>query len=88
VIAEPQYAKALRGEKSIALSVAHFLSILEVLPAIDLDDELCGMRHEVDDVRTDRRLAAKAGAFKTVRTQAVPDDALCLGEVLSKRASA
>jgi hypothetical protein len=81
-IAESKDAKSLRSKKRIAPFVPRFVSFFEMLSAIDLGDQLRGVRDEIDDVRTDRSLTAKACAFEAMRTEAVPDGAFSFGQVL------
>jgi hypothetical protein len=66
MIAESNDAKAFRREESIPSPVARFARIIEMLGTIDLDDQLRGVRYEVDDIGTDRRLPPKARAFKAM----------------------
>jgi hypothetical protein len=82
VIAESKDAKSLRSKKRIAPPIPRFVPVFEMLSAIDLDDQLRGVRDEIDDVRSDRRLSAKTGSVEPVRTEAVPHASFSLGQVL------
>jgi hypothetical protein len=75
VIVESKHAKAFCCEKSIAPLVARFMSVFKVLAAIDLDDELRGVRDEIDDVGTDGCLTTEARAFEPMRAKPIPHDA-------------
>jgi hypothetical protein len=84
VIAETKHAESFGSENSIASSVACFTCIVEMLTAIDFDDQLHRVRNEIHNVRPDWRLTTKAGALKPMCPQAVPDRALGLGHVSSE----
>jgi hypothetical protein len=88
VIIESKNAKALRGEECVTPLVARFMRIIEMLAAVDFDNELCGVRKEIGDVGAERSLPAEAGAFQPMRTQAVPNDTLGLGQIVAKRSRA
>jgi hypothetical protein len=49
-----------------------------VLPSIHFDNELCGVRNEIDNVRPDRCLAAEADFKQSMRTDRAPDNLLGL----------
>jgi len=88
VVVESQHAIALAREKAIPSRVAFLMRRLEMLPAVNFDDDLRRMRDEVHDVRSDRRLAAKADAFEAMRAQSVPNDPLGIGQISAQRARA
>jgi hypothetical protein len=88
VIVEAKNAKALGGEERVTPPVARLMRVVEMLTAVDLDDELCRVRKEISDVGADWSLPAEAGAFQPMRTQAVPNDAFGFGQILTKRSRA
>ena len=57
------FRKAVAGKKGVAARIALRLLCFEVLPAVDLDDETCGVADEIHDIWTNRSLAAKARAL-------------------------
>jgi len=68
VIVEAKDAKSLCSKKRVTPLITRFMPGFEVLAAIDLDDQLRGMRDEIRNVRADRRLPAERGALKPMRT--------------------
>ena len=48
----------------LPLTIAFGSLILVVMPAVELDDELCGWAEEIDDVGTDRSLPSKMRALQ------------------------
>jgi hypothetical protein len=58
---------------------------LEMLAAIYFDDQLRRMANEVRDIRPDRGLSSKCGTVESMRPHSVPNDALGIRQVLSKR---
>jgi hypothetical protein len=79
MIVEANDAVAPSGEECGAPRIALHLFFFEVLRAIDFNDQLYRVGHEIDDVRTNWRLAPEANASKPVGTQAIPDDPLRIG---------
>jgi hypothetical protein len=79
VVVEAKDAKSLCSKKRVASLITRFMSGFEVLAAIDLDDQLRGVRNEIHNVGTNWRLTAKACTVQPVRAHAVPDHTLCLG---------
>src|SRR5687767_1016554 len=59
-----------------------------MLTAVDLDDELRGVRYEIDYIGTNRCLPPETCAIKAMRAKAVPDCPFRLRQVLPQRASA
>src|SRR5262249_23906146 len=80
-IAEAKNAIALAFKKSVATGVTPLVRILEMLATVDFHDELRCMRNEVDDIRSDRHLPAKADAVEAVGSDAVPDDPPGVGQI-------
>ncbi len=72
MIAEADHAKTLAGQVSIPTCVAPFLMRLKVLPAVELDDQVCGVANEVDNVRPNRGLAPKTNAVHAVCPECGP----------------
>src|SRR5262249_6073070 len=62
------------------------LLVIKVMSAVDLHDEFRFVRNEVDDVWTDRRLPTKTCAVQAMRSHAVPDDSLGIGQIAPQRA--
>jgi hypothetical protein len=88
VIAESKHAKSFARKKCIAPPVTAFVTVFEMLAAVDLDDQLRRMGYEVRDVRADRSRPAKPGALESMRPQAVPDDPLGWSQIAAERPSA
>src|SRR5258706_844410 len=57
-----------------------------MLPAIELDHQLCSVTYEVGDVGFDRHLTPEIRAIQAVITQLGPKDPLCVGRIFSERA--
>jgi hypothetical protein len=66
MIVEPQDPKSLAREERIAARVTPFPRRVEMLPAVELDDEVCCVADEVDDVWANGRLPAKARAAQAM----------------------
>jgi hypothetical protein len=60
VIVKPKNAEAFVHKERVSSRVTPCMPLFKVLVTIDLDDELCIMTDEINDVRTDWRLTAKA----------------------------
>jgi hypothetical protein len=45
-----------------------------MLAAVNLDDQLCRVRNEINDVGADWRLTTKANAIQTMRAQNTPEN--------------
>jgi hypothetical protein len=56
---------------------------LEMLPTIQLDNEPCGVRNEIDNVRSDRCLAAETNAKQSMGADRTPDNLLSFGGICS-----
>ena len=88
VIVEAEYAVTPRCEERIAARIAARIAfemlVLEMLPAVDLNHEVCGMADKVDNVRTDRRLPPEACAVQPVRAYCAPNDPFCICRILSQ----
>src|SRR3954447_10336678 len=67
VVPEPDDAIATRLEP-----ISARLAVLRVLSAIDLDDELRRRAEEIDDIRSERMLAAETKTFELLSAQARP----------------
>ena len=81
VVPESQDLEALRPQPCIPrFIVAGAL----VLAAVDLDDELSIQADEVDDVMTDRMLAAESGIADLLSSQTVPEPLLRVGHFVAK----
>jgi hypothetical protein len=87
-IAESQNPKSFGGKECVSPLVARLTRVIEMLPAIDLDNQLRRMGDEIDNVGTDRGLPPKAGAFQPVCAQAVPDRTFGFRQILSERSGA
>jgi hypothetical protein len=72
IVGKSKDSKSLRSQEQVASRVTLRLFALEMLTAIDFDNQFCFVTYEVDDVRTYRRLPSKARALKTVRAQRGP----------------
>jgi hypothetical protein len=59
---------------------------LEMLSAIDLNDEAGRVTHEINNERADWRLTSKARAAKPVGADRVPDDFLGVSRIPPQRA--
>jgi hypothetical protein len=79
VIVEPKHAKALHSQKRIAPSVASEMLGLEVLAAVDLNDQVGGPTDKIHDVRTNRRLPLETRACKPVSPYCMPNNSLRIG---------
>jgi hypothetical protein len=86
-VPEAQDTKALATQPCIAFRVVRGF-IRRVLPTIDLDDEPRFEANEIDNVRTNGKLASKRQALKTMGAQPLPNFCLRLRHVLPKRARA
>jgi hypothetical protein len=80
VVVEPKHAIAAASQVFVAPCVTFLIFILEMLRAIDLDDQSCIVTNEIHDERSDRRLSSKACAIETMSAHSVPDDPLGVGE--------
>jgi hypothetical protein len=76
VIAKPNHAAAARFKPRSPLSIMHPVRLLLVLRAIELDHESMRKTDEVDDVRAERRLAAKLVAVDLGGAQVTPETLL------------
>jgi len=88
MIVEPQDAVALGCEKGTAPCITLHLLRLEMLSAIDLDNEVRLVTDEINNKWTDRSLSSKARAAKSMGADSIPNDPLGLGHVASQRARA
>jgi hypothetical protein len=84
-IVEPKHAVAWALQISVASRVAPLVLSLEVLGAVDLDDEPCIVTDEIDDERSDWSLPPKARAIEPMSAHAVPDDPLGVSEAPPQR---
>ena len=74
VVPESQHSKALQLD--IAVTIRIIRVTLEVLSAIELDDQVGFETGEVDDVASDRELPAKAISSKLTAPEVSPEKAL------------
>jgi hypothetical protein len=49
------------------------MRVVVMLPTIQFDHELCGVRDKIDDVGTDRRLTTKTNAVQSVSADSAPN---------------
>lgn len=87
-VPDPEHAVALCFEPRSTPRVVRLLFGLIVLPAIDFDDEALTRADEIDDVASERMLAAKAMNCKLVFAQLTPELSLAVGHVITKSAGA
>jgi len=85
VIIEAKHAIALAFEKGIAPRVTFLLRVLEMLPAIDLDDEFLILADKIDDEGTDRRLPSKARTVEPMGAYCVPNNSLGVRQISAQR---
>ena len=78
-IAETQDAKTLGAKKSVTAGVFRLVRSLVMLATIQLNDEMGGMRNEIDDIGADGSLTTKGNAVQSVRPNEVPNDTLRIG---------
>jgi hypothetical protein len=72
IIGKPKNAISARGKPSVAAIVVTN-ALLEIMTfAINLDNELAGMRSEVRDVVTHRALPTKSKPGESIRLQVTP----------------
>jgi hypothetical protein len=83
VVPEPQDPKPLSFQEGGSPLVMGRLLRLGMLPPIELDHEAMIEGNEVDDVRSDRGLAAKTGTGLT-SAQPLPQSALRVGHFLAQ----
>jgi hypothetical protein len=88
VIVETQNAIPLGRQKGVSPRIALDVFRLEVLPAVDLDNDVGGVTNKVDDEGTDWRLTSKARTEQPVSAHSIPDGVLRIGGLLSKRSRA
>jgi hypothetical protein len=86
MVAESQHAIAFAREETVPSRVTLFILCLEMLSAVDLNDQARVVAHEVDDEGSNRCLAAKACAVEPVRAHRIPDNPLGIGQVSAQRA--
>ena len=87
-IAESQNAESFHLQKRIATSIARESLTLEVLAAVDLDDQIRGVTDEIRNVGADWNLFAEGCAVQSMCAENIPDDALGLGQVCTELAGA
>jgi len=85
VIPKSQDPIALPFEPTRALVVV--LLLLGVLAAVQIENELRFEADKIDDVMTERDLAAKLEAREPASAELIPNDSLGIGHVLAKLAS-
>jgi hypothetical protein len=81
VIAKTKHSETLRSQERVPPCIAFEVVGFEVLPAVNLDDELNIVTNEIDDVWTYRGLTPEASTIQSVRTHGIPDDALGVGRI-------
>ena len=86
VIPESNHAKAVRCK--IGGSGGISVGRIGMLPAIDLDDELCFEAAEVAEVGTNRMLAPKLGPGQLATSQAAPKQPFSIGSFSTQPARA
>jgi len=74
VVPESQYSKPLQLNMAVTIRIIRVT--LEVLSAIELDDQVGFETGEVDDVASDRELPAKAISAKLPAPEVSPEKAL------------
>jgi len=79
VIVETENTKTFRHQKSIAPCVTHHVLRLKMLPAIELDDKICGVADKIHHVGTDRGLPPEACTIHPMSTKFVPDHSFGIG---------
>jgi hypothetical protein len=88
VIVESQHAIAFACEETVPSRVTLLILRLEMLSAVNLDDQARVLADEVDNEGTNGCLTPKACAVEPVRAHRIPDDPLGLGQVSAQRARA
>lgn len=76
MIVEAEHTIALRAEKRIPPGISHKVLRLEMLPAVDLDDQAGLAADKIHDKRTNRRLSFKASTAEPMGPQRIPNDTL------------
>jgi hypothetical protein len=84
-IPEAKNPVALRLQPPIALGVA---LVLRVLPAVDFDDQMPFVTHEIDNEASDRCLPPEAKTVQAVSAQRRPEALLGVGHLTAERLGA
>lgn len=76
MIAETNFAVAARGKPCRPLGIMISVFRVQVLRAVEFDDQPLSKANEVDDVRAERGLSAKLVAFDLAGAQVEPEELL------------
>jgi hypothetical protein len=75
-VREAEYSEALRAEPCVSLDVVR--AVLDVLAAVDFNEQPRVHADEVCDVTADRFLPTKLVAIELASAKCVPEQALCV----------
>jgi len=84
VIIEAKNVITFRREERRAARITTHLVLFEVLPAVEFDNQFCGMTDKIRDVRSDRCLSSKAHAAQAMGTQRIPHQPLRVCRIAAK----